>query len=103
MDWDKFVRAITDRLPAPLVLVFGLGGIALYLFLGAKPPQVWPAIFIVVLVVVLGFWLYYIEQRRKEAEGNLRRVVESLVSTSGEQRDLWTRPILQLPLKQSVF
>jgi hypothetical protein len=101
MNWDKFVRSITDRLPPSLVLVFGLGVIALYLFLGAK--QVWSAISIVVLVIVLGFWFHYLEQRRKEAEGNLRRVVEPLIAKGGQPRDLWTRPMLQLPLKQSVF
>ena len=78
---DKFVTAITDRLPAILILVFGLVGIALYQLIGAKPPQILAASIIVGFAITLALWIYYLQQRHKSA---------------------WSRPILQLPLKQST-
>src|SRR5207253_3018023 len=79
---DKFVKIITSKLPPLLVLILGLVGIALYLFIGAKPPQIWPALVISAFAILIAFGLYYQQQRFKSA---------------------WSRPILQLPLKQSTI
>jgi hypothetical protein len=78
---DKFVTIISDRLPALLLLILGLVGTALWLFVGAKPPQVWPAVLLVAFAIVVAFGLYYQQQQYRSA---------------------WSRPILRLPLKQST-
>ncbi len=119
--WEK-----VGKLPAPLFLVFLIvvSSGALLLGTAAGPSRIAPwaliAFFlIVVFTVALGISLYWADRRReaeenrrreaeksqKEAEGvakALGQVLKHSLPKAGENRDCWTRPMLQLPLGQTV-
>jgi hypothetical protein len=116
MDWLKHFQ----KLPGPLLLTLGICVVAGAFLLTIDPPQILAFLAMLVLSLVMAGWLYVLdgrreaeakrreveEGRRREAEGTakaLRQVVEFTISEGGEQRDLWTRPMLQLPLKESVI
>lgn len=102
MDFMKYFT----NLPGPLLLILGINAVAGKFLLGKDPPQVGPFVLILCLSIVLACLLYVLDRRRGKAERTvqeLRQQVEATVGKRGEQRDFWTRPMLQLPLRRTVI
>jgi hypothetical protein len=110
---------VIKGLKGPLLLLLGICILCGVMFLKAEgtPPRIpvgnkVSVIVVWILAIFVAGWLYYKDRRldaaetqRREAEEANRQlpaVLKSLLATQKEQRDVWTRPMLHLPLQETV-
>jgi hypothetical protein len=119
-----FLEPFVKRLKGPLLLLLGIDVLCGYSLLKGEgePPQIpvfnkVSVILVWILSIVAAAWLYRKdreleaaqvrrrdeEKARSDAEEKLPGVIKSLLTKGEAPRDIWTRPMLQLPLPEAVF
>lgn len=115
-----FLKPFVARLKGPLLLLLAICSLCGTMLLKAEgqPPRIPTGntisfILVCVFSISVAAWLYRKDrdleagqtQRRDEekAREELPGVIKSLLTKGEAQRDIWTRPMLQLPLPEAVF
>lgn len=109
----EIMKVLFKRLPGPLAALVGICLIAgNYLLKDIDPPATGPFTIICVLALILLVIAYRQDRRSqveqeenreaKRLEGQVRTLVEG-GKLFGSKKDLWKRPMLQLPLRETLL